>query len=551
MRLDQRRNHGTILSERTWRPAFASIFLCLSAVGHATGAELTPGQLDALYQRIDSQQEKTLAEKYEAKMKVLKASLKAGGAYTDAMESLQRYARIGAEPASKLRPEVGKVLSDLSERVKSASDNPVFDTFGKISKGEEYLSKAVDLVSAIDKIQQSTVLPPSAKRELSVLRGAAEAVLMAGELGVPVPNGIDCYAESVKKLTDAVLQGAESVNTLKDGGFSLTEQKEMLDGLPTADYRRTPLYDKGVLVVEEVARENGRERSYLQIEPGRWTEITKRFDYDQVANIVADYRCLYDGQNPTSREIVKYLMDGEERKKLGEESYEHANYLITKDLQQDIAPDMPYGDFVDAKLRLKEITDGLGLAIPADSAMFRTILKEKIANPNAYDNELRRIAFQRWPNARDYLEFKGVLTTDTIPLDALTALLDDYRHESERKEFADWIAAGKPQQPPVVDEKQNENQGTWCPTCKQYHGGSHSSGSSTTRKTLPPPRRIKTPPPPPQRTKATPPPNIKKVYPPSVKKPASGGSTEKSGVSQPGNSTYNSPLRFYYRPKKK
>lgn len=141
----------------------------------------------------------------------------------------------------------------------------------------------------------------------------------------------------------------------------------------------------------------GRERSYLQIEPGRWTEITKRFDYDQVANIVADYRCLYDGQNPTSREIVKYLMDTDERKKLSEDSFDYADYLITKDLQKDIAPDMPYADFIEAKSRLKEISDGLGLAIPADSRAFRTILKEQIANPNAYDNELRRTTFQRWP----------------------------------------------------------------------------------------------------------------------------------------------------------
>ena len=462
----------------------------------------------------------TLAEKYDAKTTILKSSLEAGGAYTDAMESLQRYARIGAEPGRALRPEVGKVLSDLSQRVKAASDNPLFDSFGKISKGEGYVSQAVSLVSDIDKIQKDTNLPPSAKRELSVLRGAAEAVLIADDLGVPVPNGLDCYAQSVKKITDAVLQAADNINTLNGGKFSLTEQKELLGGLPPADYRHTPLYDKGVPVVEEVSRENGRERSYLQIEEGRWTEITKRFDYDQVANIVSDYRCLYDGQNPTSREIVKYLIEADERKKLSEESFEHADYLITKDLQKDIAPDTPYPEFVEAKLRLKKITEGLGLAIPTDSAMFRTILKEQLANPYAYDNELRRIAFQRWPNAREYLEFKGVLTTDTIPLDKLTEMFDDYRRESDRQEFTDWVAAGKPQQPPPTTEEQGDPQadaGTQGDAGTQNDPGPNTSDVSGTERVLPPAKRTKNLPPPPPRIRTAPPPRIKTAPPPKTK----------------------------------
>jgi hypothetical protein len=554
MRPKQRRGRAMLLRGEAWL-ACVTISLCSAAFDRLNGADLTPGQLEALYQRIDSKQKMTRAEKYDAKLSILKSSLEAGGAYTDAMESLQRYARIGAEPASTLRPEVGKVLSDLSERVKSASDNPLFDAFGKISKGEGYVSQAVSLVSDIDKIQKNSNLPPSAQRELQVLRGAAEAVLLADELGVPVPNGLDCYAQSVKNLADAVLQGAESINTHKDGGLWLTEEKEMLGGLPTANYRRTPLFVKGIPVVEEVIREDGRERCYLQIEPGRWTEITKRFDYDQVANIVADYRCLYDGQNPTSREIVKYLMNADERKKLSEESFSHADYLITKDLQKDIAPDMPYPDFVDAASRLKEIADGLGLAIPSDSAMFRTILKEQIANPDAYDTELRRIALRRWPDARDYLEFKGVLTTDALPLDALAGLFEDYRRGGDQKEFVGWIAAGKPPQSPRTEESGDG----------QNQSGSHANGFSGTKKTSPPPSRTTNASPPPRRIATTPSPKkspppqqltkttpLKRAYPPSVKKPSVGGSTEKSHEFKPGGVTYNNkPLRFYYRPKKK
>jgi hypothetical protein len=598
MRPEKWRGRDMLPRGEAWL-ACVAVSLCLAACDRVNGADITPGQLEAVYQRIDSNQKMTLTERYDAKMSVLKSSLEAGGAYTDAMETLQRYARIGAEPATALRPEVGKVLSDLNARVKAASDNPIFDSFGKISKGEGYVSQAVILVSDIDKIEKNTNLTPSAKRELSVLRGAAEAVLIADNLGVPVPNGIDCYAQSVKKLTDAVLQGAESINTHKDGALWSPEEQRMIKELPAADYRRTPLFDKGIPVVEEIFRGDGRERSFLQIEEGRWTEITKRFDYDQVANIVSDYRSLYDGQNPTSREIVKYLINSDERKKLADESFGHADYLITKDLQKDIAPDMPFPEFVDAKSRLKKIAEGLGLAIPTDSAMFRTILKEQVKNPYAYDNELRRIAFQRWPNARDYLEFKGVLTTDTIPLDKLTELFDDYRRESDRHEFTDWIAAGKPPPPPPTAEDPGDTQtDTGSPTDTGSHADSVSGtgnivppSSRTNRSPLPPPRRIVTVPPP--RTK-TPPPPTKKANPPSgnkkptewwktadwgqhpdtyprsyngkqsspnngakppsgKKKPAAGGSTKKSDDGNWADVTYGNkgPLRFYYKPGKK
>ncbi len=501
--------------------AFAAIVLSLAVVACVEGADLTPGQLSALYQRIDDSQKLSLAEKYDAKSRVLKASLEAGGAYTDAMDKLQRYTRIGSEATEKLRPEVGGVLSQLSERVKTAKDNPVFDTFGKISTGEGYVSQAVSLVSDLDKIQRNTKLPPSAQRELQILRGAAEAVLIASDLGVPVPNGLDCYAQSVKKLTEAVLQGAERIDKLKDGGFSLTEQAQMLTGLPPVDYRRTPLFDQGIPVVREV---QGNERAYLQIEPGRWTEITKKFDYDQVAAIVSDYGCLYDGQNPTSREIVKYLVDSDARKKLADESFEHADYLITKDMHRDIAPDMPYPEFVEAKLRLKTTTDGLGLAVPTDSAMFRTILREQVANPGAYDTELRRIALQRWPDARDYLQFKGVLAIDTIPLDRLTELLDDCRRGGDRTEFVNWVAAGKPQQP----------------------------ATSKTKRTPPPPPRMKTPAPFPPKTRTAPPSTAKKTPPPLVKKSSAGGSSERPDEFKKDITHKPDPnFHFYFRPGQK
>jgi len=243
-----------------WLPIF------LTAI--ASAAPPTVAQLETVYRQIDARRNLSLAERYEAKLQVHKASLEVGQAYVDALENLQKYSAIAGEAGEILRPETGAVLTKFSERLEKAADNPVFKQFGNLVRAEGYAAEAVKLVSELDRIGRDPNLPPSARRSLQALRGAAEALSRAGDVPLAGPV-LETYGACLKELTQAVRTTAKQATELRGGGFSLTEQKELLSGLTDGEYRRTTLFEQGLPVVEEAIREQGKERVYLQVEPGR------------------------------------------------------------------------------------------------------------------------------------------------------------------------------------------------------------------------------------------------------------------------------------------
>lgn len=421
------------------RAAGAAILgIAVLTSGVSSAAPPTAGQLETLYRQIDARRNLSLADRYEAKLQVHKASLEAGQAYVDALEDLRKYSAIAGEAGEILRPETGAVLTKFSERLEKAADNPVFRQFGNVVQAEGYAAEAVKLVSELDQIGRDTNLPPSARRSLQALRGAAEALSRAGDIPLAGPV-LETYGACLKELTQAVRTTAKQVTELKGGGFSLTEQKELLAGLADAEYRRTTLFEQGLPVVEEAIREQGKERVYLQVEPGRWTEVTQRLDYPQLVALVQDFRILHDGRNPTPQEIVHYIARPDDRKDLAERALFEAEFRITRALRDDIAPDMDYRPFDDAQDRHRERLAALGLPIGSDSSAFRTLLQQELKQPGSYDAELRRMALNLTPYAREYLRYRGVANPDAVSLGDLEKLLVEYR-QADPEKFAAWLS---------------------------------------------------------------------------------------------------------------
>lgn len=397
----------------------AGLAICVAFAASSHAAPPTTGELEQLYQRIEEDQKLSLSDKYEAKMQVVKSIAEVGSAYTEAFEKVQRYSMIMGQAGSTLDPKASEALRQFSQTVGENLEHRVFKTYGAVTTAEGYVSDGIKLVSDIDRIRKDPNLSPSARQTLQALRATGEALDLADKFNL-LPPGVDAYGAAMKKMTEAVIQGAESVNTLKGGRFSSDEEKQVLKGLPPGDYVRTPLYDKGIPVVEDLY---GKNQLYLQVEPGKWTEVTKKFDYNQVATVVQQHEFLYDGQLPTSREIVKYLVDEQARTKLADDAMGHADYKINKALQKDIAPDMPYAEFLDRKQQLRDQIERLGLTIPPESLGFRTMLKGEIEQKGSYDDELRRMTLTATPYAKEYLRYLNAGDPEKISLSRLGELL--------------------------------------------------------------------------------------------------------------------------------
>ena len=138
----------------------------------------------------------------------------------------------GRADQSKLRPEVGKVLSDLSERVKvgqrqSGVRHLRQDQQGRglsVASGEPGFRHRQD-----PEKHQTAAVGPARAFEFSA--GPPKRFSLPTTWACPCQTASTAMPSRSKKLTDAVLQGAESINTHKDGGLWLTEEKQMLSGL--------------------------------------------------------------------------------------------------------------------------------------------------------------------------------------------------------------------------------------------------------------------------------------------------------------------------------
>jgi hypothetical protein len=291
------------LATRVWLGAAFVACVTWTHPGMARPRQTTG--LEAVYQKIENEPNLTLAEKYEKKMQALTATLEAGDAYTSAFEDLASYSEIARETGGLLLPGFGKKLEEFQSRLEAATKNRAFEAFGTVKTASDYASQAVALVSEADAILGDRNLTPAARRSLLALRGLGTMMQQFGDKVPGIGAGLEMYGQLVTELTGAVRQTAENVTSLKGGSFSLSEQRDL--GLGPG-YIRTPLYDKGLDLVQELVNETGAERTYLKTEDRGWVEVP----YEDVSAIWCEYKYV-NGKAPSSTQIVGYLNSQELR----------------------------------------------------------------------------------------------------------------------------------------------------------------------------------------------------------------------------------------------
>lgn len=386
-----------------------------------------------------AQDDPSLAAQYERKMEVFNATLAAATAYTQAFEDLQAYAAIAREAGGVLRPGFGAKLEEFRARLEKAADTRAFKGIGTAATVQEHVAGAVALVSEIDGILKDPNLPPAAKRSLTALRGAGEALSLLGG-NVPVlGEGLKAYGDVLKELTRTVHAAAANVEALKGGNLSSAEERA-LGGLPTATrlYEKAPAWALGLPVVSDV--ESGA--TFLRAPDGAWRPV----DGDEVARIAAEWKYVR-GSAPAPKDVVEYLDSPAERARLAAQAQTRARVELNQRLMADLGVSgMEHRDFIRVKYALETRLEGLGLAMSPRSPAFRRLLGGELTRPGGDDAMLRRMALDAHPDARAYLRWLG-LDPDRLTLDELTQRLRQYRTGDYRRFARAQPARAAPDRP--------------------------------------------------------------------------------------------------------
>ena len=391
--------------------------------------------MDSVYKTIDGQPNLTIAEKYEQKMRVLNATIEAGDAYTTAFEDLASYTEIARTTGGLFLPGFGTKLEEFQSRLEAATKNRAFAAFSKGKLAADYAAKAVGLISEVDAILSNQDLTPSARRSLVALRGLGAAMESFGESVPGIGKGLEIYGQLVGQLTGAVQLTAQNVTALKGGSFSNDEQRNL--GLGPG-YIRTPLYNQGLPLVQELINERTAERTYLRTADGSWREVP----YGEVTAIWSEYRFV-NGDGPSPDELVSLLESQEQRSKL----QQRARFLVEDKHADALMNELGVSGMTRTALRraeerLQGTLQRLGLVVPAGSSAFKGLLKTSLSDPHGNDQLLRRMALSAHPQAREYFAWRGV-DTNNLSLEELMARLIDYRVSGSR-EYAAHLRAPAP-----------------------------------------------------------------------------------------------------------
>jgi hypothetical protein len=212
--------------------------------------------------------------------------------------------------------------------------------------------------------------------------------------------------------------------TAKEGVFSTTEEQSVLKGLDRQhQYVKTPLWHRGIPVVQEYPFATGEERYYLQMSSGTWVGIA---DYDALAEVAADYD-LVKKKNPDAQTLWKYHNELEEREKL--------RFWAETELEfrrvEEVLGDLPgverstrYTQFKETEDRIKRWHKGLGL--PLEYAALNRLIRIEVAAPGGVDRALRARVLRAYPGFAGYLASAGE-DPQSLDISALIERFAKYR----------------------------------------------------------------------------------------------------------------------------
>jgi hypothetical protein len=416
------------------------------------GSSAPKDEIERLYAAIDSTAGLSTEERLRRKYEVYLASVDAGTAYLDALEELSESAKLAREAGILLEAgypgleKLNTVLATFHKKVSGALDQKSVKAFGATAGTLDKAMNAAALVDEINALAGDTNLPPSAKRSLAALRGTAEVMARLGGKLPLVGAPVEIYGEMLREMTGAVRKAAADITSLKGDGFSLTEEKEVLEGLRAdRSYVRTGLYKLGLPVVMDLATtpDDAQQPAFLRTATG-WREV----EYAELSRLVAEYRVLNQDwlgapRNPTPEEIVALLDDPTTRERLADRARWKVQNAIAEDFLAEtglsgISPDKARFAREDLLERLRE----LGIALPPGGAGFRRLLEDELREPGSSEAVLRRIVLRANPMLADYLaRLKGV-DPQAASLDDIAAQLKEMRRDP--RAVARALAAASP-----------------------------------------------------------------------------------------------------------
>ena len=421
------------------------------AQGPAAGAS---DDIQRVYSAIDETPGLSTEERLNRKYEVYIASVEAGSAYLGALEEVRESARLARRAGVALEagyPELKKLnrkVGAFQRKLARGLDQKSVQAFGATASALEQAKKVAALVDEISALSNDPNLTPSSRRTLLALRTTAEAMAGLGGKLPLVGASLETYGEMLREMTGAVQKVAADVTSLKGGGFSLTEEKEVLAGLPVAEhsYVRTGLYAIGLPVVMDLdtTPDDAEQPAFVRTQTG-W----RRVDYGELSRLVAEYRVVNQdwlgaARNPTPDEIVALLDDPATRERLADRAGRQIQIEIAEEFLAETGLTGVRPLKVEATRReLLERLQALGLALPPGGAAFRTLLKGELVEPGSSEAHLRRLVLRSNPLLADYLKRVKGLDPETASLADIASYLSILRADPARAAQALAAAPGE------------------------------------------------------------------------------------------------------------
>lgn len=321
-----------------------------------------------------------------------------------ATADLQDYAAKVRMTGLVFRTPLAKI-KQFDKGLKRYTEHPAFKSFQKYATVKGHASTVLGLGDRMATTLGNPDLPPSARNSLMMLQAVGTGLEQLGEIPLAGP-ALEGYGRILTGLTDVMnnLAGKAAITT-KEGVFSRAEEAERLQGLdPKAQYVKTPLWHRGIAIVQEYPFATGEDRYYLQMPNGTWIGVP---DYDAVASVAADYH-LTKKKNPDAQTLWKYYSDPEEREKLA--------FWAETELQfrrvEEVLGDLPgldrstrYTQFSQTEDRIKRWHKGLGL--PLDYEALNRLIRIEVANPGGVERAIRARVLRAYPGFAEFLGAAG------------------------------------------------------------------------------------------------------------------------------------------------
>ncbi|QDU50673.1 hypothetical protein [Gimesia panareensis] len=391
-----------------WKVCFFALAICWATSGELR-ADATDEALARAYEKLKSDPNlKDEKSRHQKLMEMADEYNKLAEVAFQSTEDLEQYAYKVRLTGLLFRTSLPGV-KQFHKNLKVVTEHSAFKNFQKYAGIKQNLDTVIGLGSQFKNTLENPDLPPSAKNTLLFLHTVGTGLEQLSDIPLVGPV-LEGYGKIANGLGETMNELAGKVTTTaKADVFSLTEEKELLGGLPKGQYIKTPLWHRGIPIVHEWPYAQGKDRFYLQMPDQKWARV----DYDEIASIAADYY-LTEKKNPDVKTILKYVNNQEERESLRF----WANTELEFERIKRILGDVPgvnrsrkYSQFTAIETKIKRWHKGLSL--PLEYAQLEHLIRAEYENPGSAGRAIRKRVIRAYPGFALYL---GSLKEDPMSM---------------------------------------------------------------------------------------------------------------------------------------